>query len=173
MISLYRRLLYLYPLNFRAEFGDEMADVFAEGRSNAKGVTARAQFFVRELAGLLKGAVQERWRAAPSFESINPLPPRRFTMRSGFRFPKSTAALMAVILAGVLLTMEKARSIVRSTSGGAPNYPDLFAEVIAIFAAACVLAAVVWVALYAARRSGVHRLSQTPTGESRTHAVRD
>ena len=45
-------------------------------------------------------------------------------MRSGFRFPKSTAVLMMIILAGIVLALEKARMIQASFSNGnAPLVP--------------------------------------------------
>ena len=176
MLFVYRRLLRLYPAEFRAEFGDEMTAVIAEARSEARGFPAREKFFLHEVTGLLKGALQAHWRAAAGVHASPDFSSRRFTMRTGFRFPKSTAGLMAVILAGVLLAMEKARSIVRSlpsASAGQADYPDLFVGVVAIFVAACVLAAVAWAGLFAVRRSGVHRLSRMGAGGGKTLEIRD
>jgi len=159
MLSIYRRLLRLYPADYRSEFGDEMLGVIREAELEIKeGAVSRAVFLLREVAGLLNGALQEHWRSVVgSHPSMSLWSSTRFTMRSGFRFPKSTAALMAIILAGVVLTLEKARSIV--ASAGEPDYPDLFAGVVVVFLAACVLAVAAWAALFAMRRSGVHRLA--------------
>ncbi len=41
-------------------------------------------------------------------------------MRSEFRFPKSTPVLMMIILAGIVLALEKARVIQASFSNGNP-----------------------------------------------------
>jgi hypothetical protein len=158
MLRVYRQLLNLYPQSYRLAFGDEMLDVFADAQSETRGFAHRSIFLLREIAGLLKGALNERLRALTGSHEIIPFSSRRFTMRSGFRFPKSTAVLMAIILAGVLLAIEKAQSIVRSAAES--DYPDLVTGMVVIFVAACVLAAVAWVGLFAMRRSGVHRLSK-------------
>jgi hypothetical protein len=162
MASLYRWLLYLYPAAYRCEYGEEMIGVYREARKERNKATAlqRSAFFLREIAGLLSGALQERWWAMADFNCSTPISQRRFTMRPGFRFPKSTAVLMAVILAGTILAIEKAESIVRSAAE--PDYPDLLGGVVAIFAAAFVLAVVAWAALFALRRSGAHRLAEIP-----------
>lgn len=174
MLSVYRCLLYLYPADFRSDFGDEMLGVFSEAQSDAKTGLARVAFFLREVAGVFNGALQERLRALNGSYSIMPFSSftsRRFTMRPGFRFPKSTAVLMAIILAGVLLAIEKAQSIVRSAAQS--DYPDLVGGLIAIFVAACVLAVVAWAALFAVRRSGVHRLAQMPTSAGKAFEIQD
>ncbi|HWY22922.1 MAG TPA: hypothetical protein VNX26_16970 [Candidatus Acidoferrum sp.] len=88
-------------------------------------------------------------------------------MRSEFRFPKSTALLMIVILAGVVLAIQRADAIRASV-------PDVNPPVVAIqpthltflptmalmFLVVYIAGAVGWVVLFALRRSGVHRLSQ-------------
>lgn len=162
MASLYRWLLYLYPAAYRCEYGEEMIGVYREAREERNSATAvqRSAFFFREIAGLLRGALQERWWSMVGSASFTPFSTRRFPMRPGFRFPKSTAVLMAIILAGTVLAIEKAESIVRSAAE--PDYPDLLAGMVAIFLAACVLAVVAWAALFALRRSGAHRLADIP-----------
>jgi hypothetical protein len=173
MLSLYRSLLYLYPAAYRREYGDEMAGVFCEAQSaTKKDFRPRASFFLKEVVGLLNGAMHEHWRAVVgSHASMSLWSSRRFTMRSGFRFPKSTAALMAVILAGVALTIEKARPIV--ASAGEPDYPDLFGGTVVLFVTACVLAGAGWAVLFALRRSGVHRLAEVaPTVAGETTQIR-
>lgn len=175
MRSVYRRLLYLYPHAFRSEFGDEMTSLFAEMLTDERGFAARSLFLLREIAGLLKGAVHERL-CSFDFPSIPDPISRRFVMRPGFRFPKSTAVLMMVILAGVLLAMEKATSIVRSlpaSAAGQADYPDLFQGLVMICAAACLLAVLAWAALFAVRRSGMHRLSEVSTGGGKPFAARN
>jgi hypothetical protein len=114
MLSLYRCLLHLYPAAYRHEYGDEMTGVFRDVRTEAlgKGLSPRAIFLLREFAGLLHGALQERLEAITGSRLL--FPSKRFTMRSQFRFPKATPILMAVILAGVILTIEKATAIQNS-----------------------------------------------------------
>jgi hypothetical protein len=89
-------------------------------------------------------------------------------MHSEFRFPKSTAALMIVILAAVVMAIEKATAIARSqwpTSNAplGPIHPAGFTflpTMAVIFAIAACAGTAGWLVLFALHRSGVHRLSQ-------------
>jgi hypothetical protein len=169
MLSLYRRLLYLYPAAYRHEYGDEMAGVFREVLSETgdKGLLPRGKFFLREFAGLLNGALQEHTR---TITGSNVFPRRRFTMGSEFRFPKATPVLMTIILAGVILTIEKATAIEESLPHAYPQqlppiHPvhfTFFPAMAVIFLSAYAAAVIGWAVLYALRRSGVHRLSEMP-----------
>ena len=167
MLSLYRCLLRLYPAAYRHEYGDEMAEVFREVNREiwGKGLLPRAVFILREFAGLVHGALQEHSRVITGSHLL--FPSRRFTMRSEFRFPKATPILMAVILAGVILTIERATAIQDSLPYANPKLPPIHAEHFTFFPAMAVIflsayaAAVIgWVVLFALRRSGVHRLSE-------------
>ena len=173
MLSLYRCLLYLYPAAYRYEYGEEMAGVFCEGLSDVrsetwrKGLLPRAVFLLREFTGLFHGAIEERWRAIATSHSWLSIPARRFTMHSEFRFPKATPVLMAVILAGVMLTIEKATAIEDSLPYSNPQLPPIHAEhftffpaMAVIFLSAYTVAVIGWAVLFALRRSGVHRLSE-------------
>src|ERR1700683_5141368 len=171
MLSLYRCLLYLYPAAYRYEYGEEMTGVFSEVRSETqgKGLLPRGKLFLREFAGLLHGALHEHARAIAGSHLLFPSFSRRFTMHSEFRFPKSTAVLMAVVLAGVVLTIEKATAIQESLPYSNPQLPPIHAEHFTFFPAMAVIflsayaAAVIgWVVLFALRSSGVHRLSEMP-----------
>ena len=81
-------------------------------------------------------------------------------MQPQFRFPRSTVFLMWVILAGVLLAIEKAKIIqvkygpqeVMAVWNSLPWFLFLFP------ALACVAVAAVWGLLFALRRTGMHRL---------------
>jgi hypothetical protein len=174
MLALYRRLLYLYPSGHRYEYGEEMVAVFREAQAEArqKRPLGRAAFCVREVGGLLCDALQERLRSAAGFHRwslfrSSLFPSRRFAMRSEFRFPKATTVLMVIILAGVVLAIEKAKAINASLPAINPQlgpiepahftfFPTI-ALVFAFFYAAGVLG---WAVLFALRRSGVHRLSE-------------
>ncbi len=167
MLFLYRGLLYLYPATYRHEYGDEMTGVFNEVHTEmlSQQFLSRAAFLLREFTGLLHGALQERLQGSHSL-----FPPRRFTMRSEFRFPKATPILMAIILAGVILTIEKATAIEESLPLAYPQqlppiHPEhftFFPAMAVIFLSAYAAAAIGWAVLFALRRSGVHRLSEMP-----------
>jgi hypothetical protein len=164
MLRLYRSLLYLYPAAHRQEFGDEMTAVFTQVVADAatQGLPARASLFVRETAGLLSGAMQQHVRALSGATSGPLFPMRRFTVHDKFRFPKSTAVLMTIILAGVILAIEKGEAIEASPNPLVgpiqPVHSTLLPGVflgLALFYAAGLIG---WAVLYALRRSGLHRL---------------
>ena len=60
-ITLYRRLLQLYPAAYRDEFGREMLTVALQAEQDArnKSKTAQMSFHAREILGLLGGASRE------------------------------------------------------------------------------------------------------------------
>jgi hypothetical protein len=124
---------------------------------------------LREFAGLLCGALQEHSRVITG-SNLFPSSSRRFTMRSEFHFPKTTPVLMTVILAGVILTIEKATAIQNSLPSAYPQQlppiqPEnftFFPAMAVIFLSAYAAAVIGWAVLFALRRSGVHRLSEMP-----------
>jgi hypothetical protein len=68
MLGLYRGLLRLYPASYRNQFGDEMIEVFREIETEPekKSRAARGILCLREVAGLLSGALRdigEPWAA--------------------------------------------------------------------------------------------------------------
>ena len=89
-------------------------------------------------------------------------------MHSEFRFPKATAVLMTIILAGVVLAIQKGEAIQGSLPYGNPPigpihpvHSTLLPGVVvglALFYAAGLIG---WAILFAMRRSGVHRLDET------------
>jgi hypothetical protein len=166
MFTLYRLLLYLYPLRERREYGAEMTAVFLEARADpgTRPYARRAAFYLREITGLLRGAFHEhfRFRTPASWFA-----PRRFAMRSEFRFPKSTTALMSVILAGVILAIEKGKAVQASLPYANPRLPPIrslpptFPQAIGImFAVVYGVAIAAWAVLFAFGRSGIHRISE-------------
>ena len=183
MLSLYRFLLRLYPRAYRHEFGVEMLAVFREAQTETwkKGVLARGVFCAREVAGLLRGALGEHLQAiagsdllTASRSRINFTPTwsgsptkRRFTMRSEFRFPKATAPLMALILALIVVAIEKAKAIQASLPHTNPHVGPiqpaqftLFSTLVVVLAITCAAGLLGWAILFAIRRSGLHRLSE-------------
>ena len=91
-------------------------------------------------------------------------------MHSEFRFPKATPILMIIILAGVILTIEKATAIEESLPHAypqqlppiQPEHFTFFPAMAVIFLSAYAAAVIGWAVLFALRRSGVHRLSEMP-----------
>jgi hypothetical protein len=175
MLSLCRYLLYLYPAAHRFEYGEEMAAVLCERQAESwnSGVVARWVFWAREIAGLLCGALQEHVRAMTGLCPWAVFPLRRFSMRSEFRFPKATAWLMMVILAAVVMAIEKAKAIQASLPDTYPYVGPiqpaqftLISSFVVLFVGGCVVGAVGWAVLFALRRSGVQRLSKLrPSGD--------
>jgi hypothetical protein len=179
MLPLYRFLLLLYPARYREEFGPEMIAVFMEARCDARtrGPMKRMSFVVGEVGGLLHGAFCEHLRRLTGLEGHPVFSSRRFSMRSEFRFPKATVSLMVIILAGVLVAIDKAKaiqqSVLNSHSEVGPIHATqplmLLPTLLIILTGACAVAVIAWGILFAFQRSGSHRLSGiSPSGDGRT-----
>jgi hypothetical protein len=158
MLTLYRCLLSLYPADHRNRFGQEMVAVFQDihAEAIAKNMIARGIFCLRETTGLVAGALQEHLRALGATPAWLPIRNRRLFMRSEFRFPKATAVLMTIILAGVVLAINKGEGIVASLNAS-PHF-NLLPSVMLILALVYAAGAIGWAILFAMGRSGVHRL---------------
>jgi hypothetical protein len=175
MFSLYQCLLWLYPSSHRREYGEEMTAVFSAAcaETKKKGALTRSLFWFREIRGLVAGAFEQHVRSLLGSHSWVLLPTRRFTMHSEFRFPKTTAILMTVILAGILLAIEKAQAISASLPHSNPPVGPIqpwhltfLPPVLLMFAFTYAAGLIGWAILFALKRSGVHRLSemQGPAG---------
>ncbi len=96
-------------------------------------------------------------------------------MRSEFRFPKATAPLMAITLAVIAVAIEKAKAISASLPHTNPQVgpiPPLQFTVVwtllLVLMVAGTAGALGWAVLFAFRRSGMHRFSDSsPSGASR------
>lgn len=168
MLSLYPCLLWLYPSSHRREYGEEMTAVFCAARAEIekKGVVTRGRFWSREIRGLVRGALDEHVRSLAGSHSWVLLPKRRFTMHSEFRFPKATAVLMTLILAGTVLAIEKAQAISASLPHVNPPVGPIQPEHLTFLQPFVLMLAIAyatglagWAILFALKRSGVHRLS--------------
>jgi hypothetical protein len=168
MLPLFRSLLYIYPAAYRAEYGEEMMVVLMEVHAEAqkKDFLTRTVSYTREAGGLLQGALLEHARTIFPPPGYSFSPQRRFTMRSEFRFPKTTVALMIIILLAVMTAIEKAKAISQSvphteTPIGPiqPAYITIVPTFLIVFAGVCVCGALLWAVLFAFHRSGVQRLS--------------
>lgn len=90
-------------------------------------------------------------------------------MRPEFRFPRSTVFLMWVILAGVVLAIEKAKTVVRLKEGLPPGTitvwdPMLWSMLCALLLVIVMVAAAgVWGILFALRRTGMQRFDNIQT----------
>ena len=151
-----------------AVFRDVDADVHKQGR------LATVKFYLREISGLFRGAIAEHARRILGSHVSFPLLSRRFTMRSEFRFPKSTAFLMIVILAGVVLAIQRADAIRASVPDVnppvvtiQPTHLTFLPTMALMFLLVYLAGAVGWIVLFALRRSGVHRLSTMSTTTER------
>ena len=98
-------------------------------------------------------------------------------MRSEFRFPKSTVTLMTLILAAVVMTIEKAKAISASVPHGnppvGPIQPEHFATVstlLVLLGGMAVAGALVSVVQFALHRSGIQRLSALDPSRHETKA---
>ena len=167
MNGIYQRLLWLYPAEHRRQFGDEMWGVFEDVRSEiaGAGVLVRGAFFVREFCGLLAGALREHLREMNILEVGILLSTRRFNMRNGFRFPKSTAVLMTLILLGVILAIRQGEAIAYSLPHVNPQVPPIhpvpsvmLSGITFFFVFFYAVGLIGWAILFAMHRSGVHRL---------------
>jgi hypothetical protein len=170
-VSVYRQLLRLYPAIHREQFADEMMAVFADVEADglSKGKLARGVFWTREIAGIVGGILHEHWRALGGDSVGLCFPTRRFTMRTEFRFPKTTAALMTIILAGVVLAIKKGETISSSPVNPPigplpPTHSVLLGGIFLTLAFFYAAGMIGWAILFAMRRSGVHRLAETAGG---------
>ena len=170
-ISVYRNLLRLYPSAHREQFGEERAAVFgdAQAETASKSVWNRGVFLAREAVGILRGALQEHWRTLGGDSVELWFPTRRLTMHNQFRFPKTTAVLMTIILAGVVLAIQKGETISSSHVNPPigplpPTHSVLLGGIFLTLAFFYAAGTIGWAILFAMRRSGVHRLAETADG---------
>lgn len=133
MLRLYRVLLRLYPARLVWEFGEEMAGVLFELQRNcrAEGLAARVRLGLREVSGLLAGALREQLYERDRNQSGG-------TMHS-FRFSRWTIVMMILIFCAVNTAIEKGRLAVVQLSGGHPSshwwtLPGVFMSVFAVLA---------------------------------------
>ena len=173
MLLLYRFLVRLYPAVYRVEYGEEMLAVLSEllGENQDKSVLAQMASAGSEITGLLSGALRQHVSTITGSTHSKKSFPRRFTMRSDFRFPKATVTLMALILLAVFLAIQKGKAIQASVAYATPHVGAihrtqqlaLLPTLLFVLAVACVTGALGWAILFALRRSGSHRLSDVDT----------
>ena len=95
-------------------------------------------------------------------------------MHSEFRFPKATAVLMTLILAGTVLAIEKAQAISASlphvnppVGPIQPGHLTFLPPVLLMLAITYAAGLIGWMILFALKRLGVHRLSAMQDPSSR------
>jgi hypothetical protein len=169
MVRIFRELLRLYPPAFRQTYGDEMILVLfdAQAEIRRKSFLVRLRWQLREIAGLLSGALEEHMRSITGSYEGELLPPRRFKTQKEFRFPKATVGLMTVVLIAVVMVIEKAKAISMSVPPNSvqvgPIQPEQYGTVstfVVVLVGACAAAAIGWAILFALRRTGSQRLSE-------------
>jgi hypothetical protein len=169
-LSLYRLALRLYPAAHRERFGEEMVAVFRELQAEdvSRGVLSQSRFCVCETAGVVAGALREHWRVWGGEHVWLLFSSRRLRMHTEFRFPKATAVLMTIILAGVVLAIQKGEAIQASVPYANPSvgsihpvHSTLLPGVVIGLASFYAAGLIGWAILFALRRSGVHRLDET------------
>jgi hypothetical protein len=172
-VGVYRTLLRLYPEFHRERFAEEMVGVFEERRAEvaSKSRFARGLLLAREATGVVGGAFHEHWRTLVGDSIGLWFPTRRFTMHTEFRFPKTTAVLMTIILAGVMVAIKKGEAISVSVPPSStpigpipPTHSVLVGGIVLMFAFVYLAGMIGWLILFAMRRSGIHRLSETSGG---------
>ena len=170
MLNVYRALLRLYPAEHRQVFSEEMLEVLLAARNeiSEQKLFARGRLMVRESAGLLLGALRERFRRFTGIHhELSSFVTGRLAMRNGFRFPKATAILMMIILAGVVVAIRKGEVIATSLPDISqpvtpihPAHSYLLPGVLEGFVFFYAAGLIGWAIVYALRRSGTHRLDQ-------------
>jgi len=170
-LALYEGLLRLYPRAYRQQFSEEMIAVFREAGADVhrKGSLVTANFYLREVGGLFRGALAEHARHILGGRVPFPLSSGRVDMRPEFRFPRFTVFLMSIIFGGVILAMEKANTIQVKYAAGAdsiwPSLPWFLGLTLLLI---CSTVSVVWGILFALGRTGVQRLANLEPGTNRT-----
>src|SRR5215472_11541150 len=92
-MKLYRVLLHLYPSSYRAEYGSEMAGIFAEELSNTSGVFAQLGLWIATFFEVLSNAAAVHWQIARR--------DLRYSMRSLLRSPGFTATAVLLVTIGI------------------------------------------------------------------------
>ena len=87
-------------------------------------------------------------------------------MRSEFRFPKATVTLMTIILAAVVMAIEKATAIQNSVPPSSqhvgpiqPAHFTFLPTLLLILSFGCISGLLGWAILFALHRSGAQRLA--------------
>ena len=167
MLCLYKRLLRLYPAPYRQQFADEMLSLFnqLQCESSIQTRPRRGLFYVREIAGVLRGAARERCSVLRG-QDVG-LFKGEFMMHDGFRFPKTTAVLMALILAGIVVAIQKGEAIQASLPASNPQigpiqpHSEMLSSIVSFLLIFYAAGAVGWIILLALRKFRVHRLDES------------
>ena len=105
LARIYRRLLRLYPAEFRRAYGRELSLVFEDGCRDAQSGRARAAFAFRALGGLLKEAPKEQ------------LDVLQHDIRYAVRYLRKEAATTTAVVALLALGMGSATLIFSFANG--------------------------------------------------------
>jgi putative ABC transport system permease protein len=92
-MKLYRALLHLYPSSYRAEYGEEMAGIFAQELRLRSGILGRSWFWIETLLEVLANATAVHWQIARR--------DFRYSLRSLLRSPGFTVTAVLLVTIGI------------------------------------------------------------------------
>lgn len=166
MATLYRWFLHLYPADHRLTFGAEMITVFRQARSGVqrRGPAARITFYLREFAGLVRGALHERARALVASPLWAVIEERSFVMRSQFRFSATAIFFMVLTFVASVIAILTGENVIiheaRLPAGMVLDLPRLPRGIAMFFLVSCVVGGIGWLVTLLIHRTGVDRLSK-------------
>ena len=88
-------------------------------------------------------------------------------MRDGFRFPKATAVLMTLILAGIVVAIQKGEAIQASLPASNPPvgpiqpHSEMLSSIVSFLLIFYAAGSIGWIILLALRKLRVHRLDES------------
>jgi len=88
-------------------------------------------------------------------------------IRDGFRFPKTTAVLMTLILAGIVVAIQKGEAIQASLPASNPQigpiqpHAVMLSSIVSFLLIFYAAGSIGWIILLALRKIGVHRLDES------------
>jgi hypothetical protein len=91
-------------------------------------------------------------------------------MRDGFRFPKATALLMTLILAGIVVAVQKGEAIQASLPASNPQigpiqpvHSVMLSSIVSSLLIFYAAGSIGWIILLALRKFRIHRLDEIPS----------
>ncbi len=92
-MTLYRLLLHLYPSSYRAEYGEEMSDIFSQERRRTSGLLATSRLWMATLGEVLTNAAAVHWEIVRR--------DLRYSVRSLMRSPGFAITAFLLVTIGI------------------------------------------------------------------------
>jgi hypothetical protein len=178
VVALFESLLRLYPRTYRGTFAEEMVQVFRQAEADAeeRRFGERAAFYLRELVGLIGGAVRERLRRGKSRGKESPNG-ESMKQKDQCRFPLFSILMMTIIFMIVIELIAKGEGLSQSLfaieSGRGwdlgrsarlwPSHWGLISGIATGFLIAWLAGVTAWIVAYAMRRTGAQKLGEFHT----------